>query len=61
MNRKVFIKHFRVSEFSNEILTLKFWAQGATNHYFSTNQVRDHLELWLYVSGKLTEKFIFDL
>jgi hypothetical protein len=56
---KMFIKHFRPEEYEYEIKKLSEW-KNQPNHFYTTNDKSKHLEIVLYVSGKPTEKFIFD-
>jgi hypothetical protein len=60
MKRKPEIFHFHEREYAKQLLDCKAWTQGSSIHFHSINQVQDHLEIWLYVKGKLTEKLIFD-
>ena len=58
-NKKLFVKHFRPAEYDHEIEKLSEW-KNTIGHFYTTNDVGDHLEVVLYVHGNPTEKFIFD-
>lgn len=61
MKTKVYIKHLAVNLFDTELNNARAWSKGGTNLFHCFNLVKKHYEICYYVSGKLTEKFIFDL